>query len=300
MKKKLLTLLVTVFCTINAFAECSDLSFQVWPKTTIINQNSIFIFECYGSAQKIINGLNSQYKIYLKGNNATIDLQVLKSYKSNFNLTQVILKPKIKLIEGETYTLYVDGLEDYEKGYFYTKSYSWRVNNKTDVEKPIWRETPKYFSKHKIAYGCGPASFVDFCFCTKDNSSVVIFTKLKELKTGKISEYFLIPDSSFVRVGKDMCAGEFVFQDGEDYEVSFSLMDASGNVNNTLTKPVKFISPTNKDDGDESEKPNCNCPNEEILVVNNQLIYALPITIAATLLLIVLLVIYLRKKRLSK
>ena len=40
-----------------------------------------------------------------------------------------------------------------------------------------------------------------------------------------------------------MCSGAFNFYKGNNYEVVFSIMDASGN-QNLMTAPIKFTKPT--------------------------------------------------------
>ena len=260
MKRIIIILLILNLGIIQTFAKCKSSNIKVFPKTGEISLNSIFIVEGYGTSQNVIQGLNSKYRIYLKSDNSVISLQIIKSYKGQYGITQAILKPIGKLVENKTYTLYIDSLDQYEKEDFYRNDFKWTVNNNIDNDIPLWTLKPQYKSKQKIEYGCGPATFVDFCVCINDISPVLVFTRLKELKTGKISEYFVTPDSTSLRIGHEMCYGEFDFLDGEKYEVSFSLMDASGNKNDTLTSIIKFISPTDEDQENKIEKISCECP----------------------------------------
>ncbi len=263
MKKLLLTILLVFLIAGQAFAICLGGTINVWPGTNTINQNSIIIVEGYGRSVDVIRKLNEKHKIYLRSGNSTIPLKVVKRYEGQFLVSQAILKPANKLIEGRSYTIHIDSLEGLVKEEFERAHFQWTVVKKNDSEIPKWSQSPTYINKSKISYGCGPASYVDFCVCIQDRSPVVVFSKLKELKTGRIAEYYVIPDTTILSIGHGMCGGEFEFEPGENYEISFSLMDASGNINDTLTKPIPFIGPMYKDSENVAEKTPCECPKIE-------------------------------------
>jgi hypothetical protein len=293
MKKHILAILI-FFLTSRAFAECTSWGINVWPRTNEISLNSLIIVEGYFSSQKVIRGLNKKHKIYLKSDTTKISLEVIRIYEGQYSLTQALLRPTSKLISNTIYTLHIDSLEQYEKEDFYRESYKWSVTDKIDNETPTWRRIPKYLKKQKIHYGCGPAKFVDFCVCYQDNSPIVIFTKLTEIKTGKIFEYFVKPDTTLLRIGHGMCSGEFDFEDGEEYKISFSLMDASGNRNDTLIKEIQFISPSDMDTDNNKETANCECPKSAD--ENNSNIGIIMI-LATTMLSLTGLLIYGRRKK---
>lgn len=296
MKKLFLTLLILTFGTIRIYADCSSSNISVWPKGTEINSNSIFIIQGYGTSQDIIRGLNIKYKVYLKSKNSIVPVEIIKVYEGQYSLTQAILKPKSQLIEGKTYTLQISNLEDYEKEDYYQKKIKWTVNNKKDIDLPYWSAKPKYENKQKINYGCGPAKFIDFCACINDSSPVVVFTKLTEEKTGKTAEYFITPDSTFLRIGHGMCSGAFEFEDGEHYKISFSLMDASGNRNDTLTNEINFISPTDNDGERFNEKVLCNCPKAKESEVSS---IKLLLSICLSVIMIIAFIIFIKRKKAS-
>jgi hypothetical protein len=102
------------------------------------------------------------------------------------------------------------------------------------------------------------------------------------------------PDSTSLRIGHGMCSGEFDFEDGGEYEISFSLIDASGNRNDTLTKAIKFISPTDKDTGNNEEKIYCECPKRDEEKKSNISVF---IIVAITILSLTGLLIYGRRKK---
>jgi len=249
----------------NIFGECTSAGINVFPRTKTVFSNSIFIIEGYESSQSVIRNLNKSNAIYLTSGKDTIRLTVIKTIVSQFRLTQAILKPSSNLISGKYYKLNIDNLDEYEKSYFERNSIGWTVSAVADNQKPVWSKLPSYKSKGMIFYGCGPEVFVNFCACISDNSPVVVYSKVKNLKNNSICDYYLDPDSCSFQLGHNMCSGEFEFEKGEKYEVIFSLMDGSGNIS-TETEPIIFTSPTDKDKIRFDEKKiNCECsPNESL------------------------------------
>ncbi len=283
----LLGLFLTCFAD-NCFASCSSMGINVFPRTRTISNNSIFIIEGYLSSQSVITNLNKGNAIYLSSGKDTIPLTVIKTLKSQFRLTQAILKPSSKLISGKNYTLHIDNLDEYEKADFLSDSINWTVSDITDNQKPVWSKLPSYSSKGMIFYGCGPEVFVKFCACISDNAPVVVYARVKNLKANSISDYYLNPDSCSVQLGHGMCAGEFEFEQGQAYEATFSLMDASGNIS-TETQPVKFISPTEKDQSQQDEKTvNCNCQTQKIIAENSAIWIIFSLVAVGLLVLLVL------------
>jgi hypothetical protein len=70
---------------------------------------------------------------------------------------------------------------------------------------------------------------------------------VKNLKTGSTTAYYLHPKVDQVSVGHGMCSGGFYFNEGTDYEVTFALMDASGNQSKGYSNPVRFTRPEVED-----------------------------------------------------
>lgn len=256
MKNNLLVFIAIIY-TNCIFSMCTSSGISIWPKSEKISKNSIFIIEGYALSETIINKLNNGYKIYLKSENTKIPFEILKINKGYLRLTQAILKPKSELISGKYYTLEIDGLTQEEKSELTTEKHKWLVVESIDNENPKWTKEPIFLDKQKKQYGCGPSYSVNFCFCADENSEIAIITKLKELKTGKIYDYYVLPNSNKIIIGHGMCSGEFGFIDNEKYEVSFSLIDASGNTDNKFTQIINFISP--KDGDDNKTEKNCDC-----------------------------------------
>ncbi len=260
MRKNIILLVLFSIFTNLAPAKCTTSGIRVWPSTKTICKNPIFVIEGYSSSQAVISEINKHFKIYLKSQNSTIDLQVLKLYTSQFNLTQAILKPVRNLVSGETYSLQTDSLDHYNRYDFDVKNFRWTASDKTDNEMPRWQSAPFYLDNTGNKFGCGTERFANFCVCINDVSPVIVLARLKALKTGEISQYYVIPDSSFLKIGHGMCSGEFNFIDNENYEISFSLMDASGNFDDSLTNAIEFTSPGEKYTPNPKTMKICNCP----------------------------------------
>ncbi|WP_131725534.1 MULTISPECIES: hypothetical protein [unclassified Chryseobacterium] len=274
--KKLILLLVILTFNFSAKAECSFSGINVWPNQQNIAPNSIFVVEGYAQSQELILQLNKKNRIYLTGNAVRIPLKVLRILKGQFGLTQAILQPERELQTGKTYELQIGGLGEYEKQDY--KVAKWTVSSKKDLDKPVWECLPIYNSRSYTSFGCGPEMHVNFCGIFKDNSPTLIYAKVFNRKNKTHSDYFLTSEGQNISIGHGMCSGAFAFDKDTDYEVQFGLMDASGNENMKLTEPVKFTSPTSKDESDSESV--CNCTTKSTVSnktagKSNLLIYSL-------------------------
>ena len=88
-----------------------------------------------------------------------------------------------------------------------------------------------------------PFGFVNFSCKVSEISDYLVKTVVKNVKTGVVRIYYLTTSQDEIKVGHGMCSGAFVLEKDENYEVAFSLIDASGNVNATGEKVVRFKSP---------------------------------------------------------
>lgn len=250
--------LIIIFFTIlnlSLKAECNSQGIYVWPKDSIVSQNSIFIIEGYFFSQNSILKCNEK-NTYLKSGNEKIPLKVFKLFKSQFDLTQVLLKPTKNLTMGKTYYLILDSIDETFRPIKYI------CQKKPDIEIPIWNCDPQYIGKSFINYGCGPAREVHFCININDESKVFVFTKVKNLKTNLSSCYYLTCENNSINIGHDMCAGAFYFGKDSMFEVQFSLIDQSGNENNIQSKSFPFKAPTIIDENREFNT-NCDCINSQ-------------------------------------
>lgn len=248
-------LLYIIFCvTISSkvFADCSSSGIWAYPSTSELNQNSIIVIEGYARSQRVIDSLNLGYHIYLESGKQKIELEVIETCKGMFSITQALLRPKSKLIEGNTYNLKISNLGEWEnrrltkwnsekKEY---ESISWKVSSKIDYENPKWITEPKLVDKTTTWYGCGPAVYAVFDFRISDSSYSLIKTEVYNIKTKEINAYYLtLNDDGKLDVGHGMCSGAFDFQEKQQYKIRFSLTDISGNSNNKWTNWLNFDSP---------------------------------------------------------
>lgn len=249
MKKFLFLLILTISTTI-AKADCTMGNVSCWPTKSTINRNSLIIIEFYGFNQTYIPEITKLNQILLKSGKDKVQLKIIEINKGEFELTQIILQPEKLLQPGLEYELNVGG---YGKNEIITRqnpvskkmeTVKWLVNDKIDKEKPKWISMPSFQSKTKSQFGCGPAKWVNFNFTSSDNSEMLIKATVKSIKTNTETIYYLKTENNQIRIGHGMCSGAFHFDKGDDYEVTFSLMDESGNISKQKSKPYRFSQPT--------------------------------------------------------
>jgi len=242
--KKLILFLIILTINFLAKAECSSSGINVWPSQQYISTNSIFVIEGYAQSQELIIQLNKKNNIYLSCNSERIPIKVLRILKGQYSLTQAVLRPEKELQIGKTYELHIDNLGIFDIDEY--KVVKWTVTSERDKEKPIWNCEPTFKNESFTAFGCGPAMYVNFYGAYNDQSPTLIYAKVFDKKNKTSSDYFLSSDNQKISLGHGMCSGEFSFDKEINYEVQFGLLDASGNENLTLTKPITFKRPTEK------------------------------------------------------
>lgn len=255
--KSLFALFFMLLFTISVNASCSGNGLWVFPSDSMVKQNSIFVLDGYAASQKIILGLNKKYPIYLQSGEKKIKLLVTEICVGQYRLTQAVLKPETELEAGLTYTMQIDSLSKYEGLYRYnykkhiSEDIKYTVIAGKDIDKPVLSSNPKVIGNILEYYGCGPEMYVVFNNPAKDNSSLIVKTTVKNLKTGKETTYYIQPDKkNKIYVGRSMCDGAFTFDEGRHYEVEFAFVDACGNVTPWVGKRIRFTSPSdikNKD-----------------------------------------------------
>src|SRR5690606_27206257 len=116
-----------------------------------VSQNSFFVIDGYASSQKIISGLGTTYKVYLKSDKEKIKLNVRELLVGQYSLTQAILKPEKILSVGQEYELIIENLGELESQvYKYNdatrqrEKVKWTVSNFNDTVSPTWTKMPKF------------------------------------------------------------------------------------------------------------------------------------------------------------
>lgn len=259
-----------------AFSMCMPMYFSAWPQKDTIVRNPLIILSFYErthfkrykntfSSSSIAKGV----KFFLKAGNEEIPLRLIQQNSGQSNEKQLVFKP-IKLLKPNTKyrlsfsckdsLLREEFLEDIEY-----ESQRWITNEVIDKQIPVWLSKPEFLYKNYVRYGCGPESYWRFCMKFKDDSEIHVQTIVRHLETGKISEYYLYPDSNSLFVGYGMCGGEFDMIPGERYSVSFNLVDASGNSENRFSEPIFVQAPRESDylSEEELDKKKCYCDSSQ-------------------------------------
>jgi hypothetical protein len=234
-----------------AKANCKGDGIWCWPVAKNINTNAIIVIEFFANSQELVPELNKKYPVYLKSVKNRVELEVVEILKGEFNLTQVVCKPKSRLIPGYEYELKLDHLpkgavrvEKWVQNESKTLPPKWTAVDQIDLQAPAWDKQPKYLSETYTPYGCGPAVHVLFSLSAKDASPILIKATVTNSKTGVTTSYYLVPSEGKIEVGHSMCAGAFAFEDDTKYLVKFSLMDASGNQSSGFTEDIQFTPPS--------------------------------------------------------
>ncbi len=248
--KNLIIVILTLVLTSHVLAKCLPNGFYIFPNSNEISQNGLIVIQAYGKYGDLLNG---KYDAYLEAKSHSVKLETIEAEKGIYGLFQAILRPTSKLLVGKTYTLKIieanrkNDLLSWKK--WSEKSgqkepISWRVNSKLDTQKPTWKTQPKLIDKKTLFYGCGPVVYAIFDFKVSDASQVLVKTELYDMKTKKTNVYFLfLKEDGKLKVGHGMCNGAFYFEKNRRYKARFSLLDASGNANDTWSEWIEFDSP---------------------------------------------------------
>lgn len=258
MKKRLLLITITLSIS-NLAAICSWNSLTVFPIGMSIKQNTIFVLDGYAASQIIIKGLNDKFPIYLLGKNHKVKLNIKETLVGQFELTQALLVPETDLIVGMEYTLIIDNLPENELLVRWNSELNksgpivYKVTEGKDSIKPIFKTIPKEIKKTYHNDGCGPTILVTFDCNVIDSSEYLIKTTVKCIETRKKTTYYIASNKGEMEIGHGMCYGPFHFEDGDNYEVKFSLMDASGNLTIWSGYSIEFTKPIDKNAKEEEK-----------------------------------------------
>jgi hypothetical protein len=265
LKNRYFLFLVTVLLSVESSASCASRAIRVWPSGITITVSPVFMIEGYMESRGVIRALNKKYPIYLISGNEIVKLEVTGIYEGAFRLTQALMKPVEKLTAGKKYELRIDSLDNYENISFEREKHEWIVSSIPDQTFPLWKADPRHLTNSYFPYGCGPAINATFCLCAQDDSPMLVHAMLKNESDILLSEYYLSYDDPIVNLGHYMCSGAFRFNEGDNYRVVFSLMDAAGNQNYEKTEGILFNAPSVADEGRTVKAGSCNC-NTPLLI----------------------------------
>lgn len=249
--KTLLQIFILLIINTQAFSKCASTGLYFWPEKQTIQENSIFVIDGFANSQKIVTGLGTIHKVYLKCGSEKIKLIVQETLTGEFQLTQAILKPETALSAGKEYELVIENLGDmsgqvskYNSETGEREKIKWTVATGQDNSAPSWTKKAEFKTASREEYGCGPAVYANFIFAASDNSEFLIKTTVKNKTTTKESTYYLTPgEKDIIAVGHGMCSGAFKLEGSDTFEVEFSLMDASGNITKWTGRRIEFKRP---------------------------------------------------------
>lgn len=252
--KKIVLAVIAFLLSINTlFAECSAWYTTFFPSEKKLASNGLIIFQGYQGAMMIVRDLNKKYPIYLQSGNHKVRLEVIE-LNEGYATLQAILKPTEALKVELEYELIVENYQPMSKDYMISKyDYSTQKHEKPTwkIEKAIpnnleWIKKPIVTKKSYEEFGCGPAIHVDFDFEVKSQNTYFIKAIIIDSQNKAKSTYWLEigTQKSKLDIGHGMCSGNFNFQRGDNYEITFDMIDNSGKIFAWKEKPVQFSRPT--------------------------------------------------------
>ncbi len=168
---------------------------------------------------------------------------------TGYGTIEVVLKPETLLNAGDTYTLKIDSLPEYYrlKERYNEESKQWvpwsfEITELLDTTIPTLIAAPAERGKKFMRFGCGPVSHVYFSLKGKDNSALFVLATLKSLGGVNKQKHIVKIYGDSVKIGHSMCSGDFSLGMGKCYEITFQLMDQSGNLS-AASKPIEFVAP---------------------------------------------------------
>lgn len=108
--KRIVTLVLLLIISKLVTADCGSRGIYCLNSTPIINSNGMIIVEFYNRSQLIVPFLYYRCPIYLKSKSSVVPLSIIEVLKGEMNVTQAVLKPRIKLLPNEIYTLLIYNL----------------------------------------------------------------------------------------------------------------------------------------------------------------------------------------------
>ncbi|MNJ83207.1 hypothetical protein D3C87_06220 [compost metagenome] len=270
MNRLILFICFTVLLQNTAFSDCIPMKFWVWPERDTLSRNPLIVFNFY---ERSLSGftrtpessqIRKDVSFFLRSTSGNIPLKLIQQNVGQSNEKQLIFKPLRLLKPNTEYELSFSCADSASREEFLEdigfKTKTWITNEVIDKKAPVWISKPQFWYKNYRHYGCGPESYWCFCMTIKDESAVLVQTIVRHLESGKVSEYYLHPDSNSVFVGYGMCRGEFDMIPGDRYSVSFNLVDESGNSGNQFSDPLFVQAPFESESISDEELEQKKCP----------------------------------------
>lgn len=240
----LLMLLSYHFCG----ADCSNSGVSVWPDNGTISNTPIIMLEAYYESSQIISEVPAKYPMFLVAAGHKVSLVCVTTNIGANGQCQMLLKPTQMLMAGKTYELKIENLPNADDYFYYHemgKIAEWTVEKPSTSFAPQFLTAPTESGKTLRYFGCGIENHVDFSLNVKAGTPFLVKVLLHEVQSGAVLTYFIEPRNNLVEVGRHMCGGAFNLGEGTQYEIEFSLLDASGNYSKTSSGKIAFTAPIN-------------------------------------------------------
>lgn len=233
-----------------SFADCMPFGIRVVNDTRTLTKNGILIIEFYAESQTYVPGLGNKYPVYLRSKTASVLLQPVEILKGEMGLTEVVFRPTGDLAVSDIYELQIDNLpqqvQRYNSQQHAPEPYLFTIAGTTFQTLPLLNKLPVETKNTMAMYGCGPERLVYFSIDASEGVKYVR-AKVKSVETGKEISYIILIGDRTVMIGHSMCSGQFHFNDGKNYTVRFSPIDADGN-EGQLSEAIGFKRPEMEDD----------------------------------------------------
>lgn len=270
MNRLILFICFTILFQKAAFSDCMPIRFRVWPERDTLSRNPLIVLNVHGRSYPGFTRTPEFHQkgkgiiFFLSSTSGNIPLKLIQQNLGKYSEKQLIFKPLRLLKPNTRYELSFSFSDSVLREEFLEdigfKTKTWISNEVIDKKAPDWISKPQFWHKNYVQYGCGPESYWRFCMTIKDESAVLVQTMVRHLESGKVSEFYLHPDSNSVFVGYGMCGGEFDMIPGDHYSVSFNLIDGSGNSENRFSDPVFVQAPSESESISEEELEKKKCP----------------------------------------
>ena len=247
--RHIIILLLTILVSTFANAKCIGSGIYFLSSNRLLNRNGVLILQFNGTSQSLIKDLNKKYTVYLQSKKEKDTLSIIEILEGGFSTTEVILKPISPLKGDAEYVFRIGNLPKYEsiphdfnQASKKETAVIFKTTNTVDNEPPVLKDNPVETKKSMVEWGCGPAINVSFKINGEDKSELFVRASVKNEKTGVTTDYILEITKGEVEIGHGMCSGAFGLDMGGEYEVSFCLIDQSGN-KGSYTNPLHFTAP---------------------------------------------------------
>ena len=227
-----------------------------FPSPGVIAGNSMFVIT-YDQWSDLDRTLEKGYPVYLYSDlQDTVNLKIETRYTIAWDFRQVVLRPARALMVGHSYRMHIDSLDAYSSEQLNWPETKWSVSVASDTTAPRWLKQPQYLGNSVERLGCGPEKYAYFCYCAEDNFQHAVIVRRKSPGSIVIEECIETPSLGMLLIGHGMCGGPFKYIDSTYCEISFRLIDASGNVSADSSVGIRYPAP---DFNDPSAEYTCQC-----------------------------------------